>query len=74
LLTLIGFFDLAYGRVHDPAVGSDRTDTLMGVGAGFQVKLTKYLAAKFEWGVPLVDDPNTESGHSQFHFRLSADV
>ena len=66
------FYDTGYGRVHDPAADSEkRSDFLMGVGGGFELRWRKYVTARLMWGVPLGDKPITEAGKSQVHFTVN---
>ncbi len=71
-LNAIIFFDTGYGRAHDPNAGEKRSDFLMGVGGGFELRFRKILSARLEWGIPLGDKPITEAGHSQLHFTINA--
>lgn len=73
-LRLIGFFDYGYGRLIGPSATESRSRNMMGVGGGFSVSLLEHLSSRFEWGVNLNDEPLSESGHSQFHFTLNADI
>lgn len=69
----IAFFDTAYGRAHAPSADTEqRSDFLMGFGGGFELRFRKYITARMMWGVPVGDDPITESGKSQLHFTLTA--
>ena len=68
-----GFIDHGYGRLRDPAESEHRTRNMLGVGSGFQIRFRKHVTARFEWGVPLHDEPLTESGKSQFYFRLASE-
>ena len=74
-IDVITFFDTGYGRAHDPSEspvgGERRSDFLMGVGGGFEIRFRKNISARLEWGVALGDDPITEAGRSQFHFTLN---
>lgn len=70
-IDLIGFFDIAYGRVWNPSLAEKKDDFLMGTGAGFQIRFRDNITGRFEWGVPLGDRPLTEAGDSQFHFSLN---
>ncbi|HNX68101.1 MAG TPA: ShlB/FhaC/HecB family hemolysin secretion/activation protein [Candidatus Omnitrophota bacterium] len=70
-VSVIGFWDMGYGRIHDPSNTEERKDFLMGVGGGFEVKFRTNITGRFEWGVPLGDKPITESGKSQMHFTFS---
>lgn len=71
---LLGFVDHGYGWVKNAAENESRSRRMLGVGAGFEIKFRTRLTARFEWGVPLLDEQLTESGPSQFHFRLSTDL
>ncbi len=71
-VNLIAFFDTGYGRAHEPAAGFERrSDFLMGVGGGFEIRFRKYTSARLQWGVPLGDKPITEGGRSQLHFTFN---
>jgi hemolysin activation/secretion protein len=71
-LNVIAFFDTGYGRAHDPAKEFEkRSDFLMSVGGGFEIRFRKNISARLEWGVPLGDRPVTEAGHSQLHFTFN---
>ncbi|MBI4711053.1 MAG: hypothetical protein HY767_01110, partial [Candidatus Omnitrophica bacterium] len=80
-LNAIGFFDVGYGRVHDPSVVDEsvtnsgnsekRADFLMGVGGGFELRFRSNISARMEWGIPLGDKPITEAGDSQLHFTFN---
>ena len=72
-VNMIMFFDMGYGRTHDPNNTEKRQDWLMGTGIGFEVRFRKNISGRCEWGVPLGDDPITESGKSQFHFTFKVD-
>ena len=73
-IQLIGFFDYGYGRLRDPSERESRTRRLIGVGGGFAISLRENLSARFEWGAPLGEEPLTESGEDQFHFRFQANL
>lgn len=73
-LHLLAFLDYGYGRVNDPSATDLHTRTLLGTGGGVEFRLQKYFSLRVEWGVPLADRPITESGSSQFHFRLKANI
>ncbi len=73
-IQLVSFLDYGYGRLTSPGEREHSSRTLLGIGAGFQIRFRKYVSARLEWGVPLKDDPLTESGSSQFHFRLKLDI
>lgn len=70
---LIGFFDMAYGNVYNPSETEHRRRFLAGVGGGFQIRFRSNLSARFEWGIPVGNDPLTESGNCQFHFTFKVD-
>ena len=70
-VNVIAFFDTGYGRAHDPSQTEKRSDFLMGVGGGFEIRFRQNVSARLEWGVPLGDKPITEAGHSQLHFTLN---
>ena len=72
-VSVIAFFDTGYGRAHDPEGVEKRSDFLMGVGGGFELRFRRNLSARMEWGVPLGDKPITEAGKSQLHFTFNAD-
>lgn len=72
---ILGFFDHGYGRNKDSSGQDERvTRNLMSVGGGFEIRFRKYVSFRAEWGVPLHDDPITETGAEQFHFRVAFDV
>lgn len=73
-IQLIAFWDHGYGRLRQPSETEHRTRNLMSVGGGFAIQVLKYAGLRFEWGVPLADDPLTESGKSQFHFHVQAEI
>jgi len=72
-LSLIAFCDVGYGRTHDPnaASGEPRSDFMLGVGGGFEVRFRKNFTGRLMWGVPLGDKPITEAGKSQLHFSFN---
>jgi hemolysin activation/secretion protein len=70
-LSVIAFFDTAYGRAHDPGDTEERKDFLMGVGGGFELRFRKNISGRMQWGVPLGNKPITEAGDSQLHFTLN---
>ncbi len=71
-LNAILFWDTGYGRMHDPAADSEnRSDFLMGIGGGFELRFRKSLSARLEWGVPVGNNPITEGGKSQLHFTFN---
>jgi hemolysin activation/secretion protein len=71
-LNAIAFFDTGYGRTHAPEAESEnRSDFLMGVGGGFELRFRKSISARMEWGVPVGDNPVTEGGKSQLHFTFN---
>lgn len=72
-IDLIYFLDMAYGSVHNPSSQEKLRNCMAGTGAGFQIRFRDNLSARFEWGIPLANDPLTEHGNSQFHFTLKAD-
>lgn len=72
-ISIIAFWDAAYGRMHDPSNTDERQDFLMGAGGGFEVRFRKNISGRFEWGVPLGNQPITEKGESQFHFTFKID-
>lgn len=69
---LISFFDYGYGRLRDPSATESHTRRLIGVGGGFSIQFRDNLEARFEWGAPIGENPITEAGKSQFHFRFQA--
>lgn len=73
-IQLVSFLDYGYGRLNDASKDERRSRTLFGIGGGFVFHFRGNLSARFEWGVPLGDEGLTESGRSQFYFRLQADV
>ncbi len=70
-LNAIVFWDTGYGRAHDPDYTEKRSDFLMGVGGGFEIRYRKYISARLQWGVPVGDAPITEAGKSQLHFTFN---
>jgi len=72
-LSIITFCDMGYGRTHDPnaSSGEPRSDFLLGVGGGFELRFRKDFSARLEWGIPLGDKPITEAGKSQLHFSFN---
>jgi hypothetical protein len=43
----------------------------MGLGGGFELRFRSNISGRMEWGVPLGNNPITESGKSQLHFTLN---
>ena len=72
--TGVVFLDYGYGQVRDPSSNESRTRNLLGAGGGVHVRLTKHLSGQIEWGYALNDQPLTEGGRKQFHFRLAANI
>jgi hemolysin activation/secretion protein len=70
-VNVIAFFDTGYGRAHAPASTERRSDFLMGVGGGFELRFRKNISARLQWGIPLGDKPLTEGGKSQLHFTIN---
>lgn len=73
-IQLVSFYDHGYGRLHGPSKSERRFHTLFAIGGGFTFRLRENLTARVEWAVPLGDEGLTESGNSQFRFRLEASV
>ena len=71
---LISFVDWGYGYVFRRSSEERRDHTLFGYGAGFEIKLRNNISARFEWAVRGGDRPITESGRSQFYFRLKTAI
>lgn len=70
-LNAVLFWDMAYGRAHDPGNTEERKDFLMGVGGGFELRFRKNITGRMQWGVPIGNKPITEAGRSQLHFTLN---
>jgi len=73
-IQLVAFLDHGYGRINDPSGTERHTRNMLAAGGGFEIRFRENISGRVEWGVPLADRPITESGRSQFHFRISTDV
>jgi len=68
----VGFFDAASASLRKPAVGEDPSKTFFGAGGGLRIELPNNFLARFEYGVPVGDDP-TDGSNGQFYFTISGD-
>lgn len=68
------FFDYGYGRLRDPSSRETRSRALAGAGGGFSVRILRNLFLRLEWAAPLLDEPLTEGGNSQFYVRTQAEI
>jgi len=69
-IRLAGFYDLGwFGNVKS----GDGAETVMSVGGGVILKLTKYLSGNVYIGVPIGDKPENASG-CRVHFILSSNI
>ncbi|MDD3236739.1 MAG: ShlB/FhaC/HecB family hemolysin secretion/activation protein [Candidatus Gastranaerophilales bacterium] len=69
-IRLAAFYDI--GWLGD-RFSSDPTKTLMSVGPGVVLKLTKYLSGNFYWGIPIAGKDD-EVKSCRFHFTLTSNV
>jgi hemolysin activation/secretion protein len=59
--------------IYDPLPEQQRTFQLASVGAGTRIRLLNHLNGSFDFGLPLVDGPQTQAYSPLFTFRLWAD-
>jgi hemolysin activation/secretion protein len=67
-------FDHGYGRLHGQLDSELRTRNLLGLGVGFEVKFRENLVSRLEWGVPLGDEPITETAEEQFYLSIQFNI
>lgn len=71
-LILRTFVDAGWVQAYGPAGGSDRSDTLVGAGAGFEVQYRRHVTFRLDWGVALKEiDGQVNSGSNRVHFVLT---
>ena len=72
-LHFVGFFDGAYAKLKNPAVGEDGSKTYLGAGGGLRFDFPHNLTGRFEWAAPIGDRP-TDGSHSQFYFSVAGEL
>ncbi len=61
-LQAVVFVDGAYTSLQDTAEGQDDTQNLLSVGAGLRLALGKNFQSRFDWGFPLEETEESDSG------------
>lgn len=69
---LIFFYDYGYGHLVDPSDREHRSRNLSSVGFGFNFNFRDNLKAIISYGYAIGDQPLTESGKSQVHFKVES--
>ena len=72
-LNFVGFVDGGYSKLRSHAVGEVGSRSDWGVGGGVRFDLPKNLTGRFEYGVPVGDDP-TDRSNGQFYFSVAGDL
>lgn len=67
------FFDAGWVSIRKPLPGQDRNTTLLGVGFGSRFSNPDGWHAAVDLGFPLVDQPESQTGHPRVTFRSWAD-
>ncbi|MCE9614470.1 MAG: hypothetical protein K8T26_09350 [Lentisphaerae bacterium] len=77
-LQFVLFSDAGYVSIKDP-LGLDSSYSLLSVGAGLRLRMTRYAQMKFDWGVPLsfpseFEDSENDPVEKSGRYHLSAQV
>lgn len=72
-INFVGFFDGAYAKLKNAAVGEHTSRNYMGLGGGIRFDLPRNLTGRFEWASPMGDKPS-DGSHGQFYFSISGDL
>jgi len=69
--TLVAFFDYGWGKRRGALTSEKATANLLSIGAGVRFSLFNQALLRMEWGFPIgANNPQTEGGHSKFHFSV----
>jgi hemolysin activation/secretion protein len=66
------FADGARLALLDPLPEQDSEFSLASVGVGTRASLSTWLSGSLDWGLPLLDGPNTSKRDSRVHFSVQA--
>jgi hemolysin activation/secretion protein len=70
-VTWVSFLDYGYGMRRGALPTEKRAINLLGIGAGFRVRVFDQALLRLEWGFPVASNhPVTEGGRSRFHFSV----
>jgi hemolysin activation/secretion protein len=72
-LQMVGFVDAAYLTVEDTLIGQEDTFNLLSVGLGFRAAVTRFTQLKFDWGFPIEETEESDSGgrgHISFEVQI----
>ena len=67
---MVGFVDQGFGKLHNPELGSLRSDNMLGIGLGGRATLGG-ISGRVDWGFPLGQAPiDGKSSHFYFMLRM----
>lgn len=70
-IQFLTFVDGGYVQVKDPASGQDNSYSLLGAGVGLRISLGSHVAARADWGIPLLEtEESNTSGRGNFSIQL----
>ena len=72
-LQLVTFVDGALMYIEDALVDQDDEFTLLSIGAGIRAAVTRYTQFKFDWGFPIEETRESDSGgrgHVSFEIQI----
>lgn len=70
-IQFLTFVDGAYITVKDAASGQDNSYSLVGAGVGLRISLGTHVAARADWGVPLIETEESDTaGRGNFSIQL----
>ncbi len=69
---LVSFLDYGNGFNIRPIAGESRSEHVLGTGLGLRARLTRFLTARVDVGVPLFQQPNNDG--PRIHFGLQTDL
>jgi hemolysin activation/secretion protein len=72
-LQLVGFVDGAVMYIEDALEDQDDEFTLLSIGAGIRAAITRYTQFKFDWGFPIEETLESDSGgrgHVSFEVQI----
>jgi hemolysin activation/secretion protein len=70
-LQFLVFTDAGYTMSNDPLPGANKDETLLSVGLGARIAITKYSQFRIDYGVPMLENEDEENSSA---FYLSAQL
>ncbi|WP_373531312.1 ShlB/FhaC/HecB family hemolysin secretion/activation protein [Vampirovibrio sp.] len=73
MIQVVGFGDFGQLVVNRPVVGEIPKATMLGVGVGLRIQLTRFLVGRVDVGFPLIRQGNDEN-RARLHFGLQSNL